>query len=193
MGEAPTPKGSRRRQELVEAAADILATAGPSGVTMRAVARSVGCALSATGYYFEDRDQMLREAGRFNIAKWAGSAEHVAEEAEAAQGQRTPAEVVELLLRAVLSRDTPLFGHYLQLLAAGESAPVSRAYFTGRGRLNNAVTRVLACTGVQMSADLVIAVIDGAAVTALSEGRDVMQTARRVLTELLDVQSRADS
>lgn len=183
MSGAATQKGRQRRQELVDAAAELLSTSGPSAVTMRAVAERVGCSLSATVYYFEDRNQLLAEAGRANISRWAGAAERVAEEAEMRGGFASSAELTDFLVRAMLARETPLFGHYLQLLAAGESAPVSRAYFTGRDRLNRAVARILAVAELPQSPELVIAVVDGAAVSALSEGQDVHATARALLTE----------
>lgn len=185
----PTPKGQQRRKELIEAAGHLLATSGPSGVTMRAVAKEVGCSLSATVYSFADRDELLAEAGRHNIALWAGRAERVAEKAEAGGSITTGEELVELLLEAVLSRETLLYGHYVTLLAAGSSAPVARACFTGRGRLNSAVGRVLRVAGARMSAELVITIVDGAAVTALSEGRDVHDTARGMLREALAPES----
>lgn len=152
---------------------------------MRAVAEEVGCSLSATVYYFADRDELLAEAGRYNITLWAGRAERVAEKAEAAGSITTVEDLVELLLEAVLSREAPLYGHYVTLLAAGSSAPVARAYFTGRGRLNSAVGRVLRVAGARLSAELAITIVDGAAVTALSEGRDVHDTARGMLREAL--------
>lgn len=183
MNTAATAKGRQRRQELVEAAAGLLSTSGPAAVTMRAVADRVGCSLSATVYYFEDRNQLLAEAGRHNISAWAGAAERVAEDAETHGGFGSAQELIEQLVRAMLSREAPLFGHYLQLLAAGESLPVSRAYFTGRDRLNRAVARILALADAPQSPELVIAVVDGAAVTALSEGQDVHATARRLLAE----------
>lgn len=91
-----------------------------------------------------------------------------------------------LILRATLPSDEEMLGHYLQLVAAGQSAPVRTSYRTGRDRLNAAVTRVLRQVGVAHSAELVIAVVDGACVSALSEGRDVRATAAARLRELLD-------
>ena len=63
-----TSKGQRRRQEIVEGAAQILLEHGPQGVSHRAVAQRVGCSLSATTYYFSGLDELLSEAGRVNIA-----------------------------------------------------------------------------------------------------------------------------
>lgn len=185
MTEPATNKGQRRRQEIVDGAAAILREQGPQGVSHRSVAQRVGCSLSATTYYFSGLDDLLREAGRVNIARWASRAERVAEDAE-----REPPPVAEkdrlaLLLRATLPSDEEMLGHYMQLVAAGQSAPVRTSYRTGRDRLNAAVARVLRRVGVERSAELIIAVVDGACVSALSEGRDVHETAAARLRELL--------
>jgi len=179
--ESLTTRGLRRRQELVEAAAAILRETGPASVSMRNVARHGGASLSAMTYYFENADELLEDAGRVNIALWAERAERVAERAEAGEPPRGGDAAIDLVLGATLPSQDPLLGHYLQLVAAGSSVPVARAYATGRGRLNLAVGRVLRVAGIELPAELVIAVVDGAAVTALSERRDVHTTARRLL------------
>lgn len=180
-----TQKGQQRRAEIIAVAGQVLDELGPASVTMRHVATRAGCSLSAMTYYFTSADELLAEAGRLNIAKWASRAERVAEAAESCAAEVAGDEAITLLLRATLPDGQPLLGHYLQLIAAGQSAPVSAAYNTGRGRLNMAVSRVLTVIGVDISAELAIAVVDGAAVSALSEGRDVRQTARSRLVELL--------
>ncbi len=180
-----TNKGQRRRQEIVEGAAAILREQGPSGVSHRTVAQRVGCSLSATTYYFSGLDDLLSEAGRVNIARWASRAERVAEAIETDRRPTTREGKIDAILKATLPTDEEMLGHYLQLVAAGESPPVSRAYRTGRDRLNAAVTRVLERLEVPWSAELIIAVVDGACVSALSEGRDVRETARQRLEALL--------
>ena len=180
-----TERGLRRRQEIVEAAAAILREEGPSAVSHRSVARRVGCSLSATTYYFDGLDDLLGEAGRVNIARWASRAEAVAEHVEASPVPSSRAAAIEIVLSAGLPSDEEPMGHYLQLVAAGTSEPVARAYRTGRHRLNGALTRVLEHVGSARSAELVIAVIDGAAVSALSEGRDIRETARAMLDQVL--------
>ncbi len=179
-----TDKGQRRRQDIVKAAAGILRTQGPQAVSHRIVAREVGCSLSATTYYFSGLDDLLAEAGRVNIAGWASRAERVAEAAEESPVPDSLDEAIEVLLSATLPADEAFLGHYLSLVAAGESAPVRAAYRTGRDRLNAAVGRVLRRLELPWSAELTITVVDGASVSALSEGRDVRETAAALLREL---------
>ncbi len=179
-----TGKGRRRRAEIVEGAAAILLEEGPSGVSHRSVAQRVGCSLSATTYYFSGLDELLEEAGRVNIGRWAGRAERIAELAEASPPPATTDEAIEMVLAATLPNDEQLLGHYLQLVAAGGSPPVRRAYRTGRDRLNLAVARVLRCIGSPWSPQAMIAIVDGACVSALSEGRDPKAVARGLLLEM---------
>ena len=96
------------------------------------------------------------------------------------------AAIVDHILAATLPVDEILLGHYQQLVAAGASDPVSRAYRTGRDRLNAALSRVLDSCQVDCEPALVIGLVDGAAVSALSEGRDVRATATTLLEMMLD-------
>lgn len=179
---AATVKGEVRRRQIVEAAAALVREGGPSSVSHRAVARRAGCSLSATTYYFEGLEDLLHQAGALNISLWASRAEHVAERVESQSAEEvTSDERIEAILCATLPAGQALIGHYAQLISAGDFAPVALAYRTGRSRLNAAVARVLAHLHLDLTADLVIAIVDGAAVSALSEGRDVKTTARELL------------
>jgi hypothetical protein len=73
----------------------------------------------------------------------------------------------------------------MQLLAAASADPIAISYHAGRRRLDHALGRVLSRTGCRLPPELVIAVVDGAAVTAISEKRDVRQTARELLDLLI--------
>lgn len=59
---ASTPKGERRKQALIEAAANQLEELGLDAVTHRAVARRAGLPLASTTYYFATRDEVLLAA-----------------------------------------------------------------------------------------------------------------------------------
>ncbi|MCB5164300.1 TetR family transcriptional regulator [Streptomyces bambusae] len=56
---APTPKGSRRRAELLDAAERVLAAGGGAELTMRAVAGEAGVRLGHLQYYFPGRPDLL--------------------------------------------------------------------------------------------------------------------------------------
>ncbi|WP_058235250.1 TetR/AcrR family transcriptional regulator [Devriesea agamarum] len=179
-------RGARRREEIILACADIIRESGPAAVSHRSVARRVGCSLSATTYYFAGLTELLAEGGKVNIERWAQRAERVATEAEARADPLSEDEVTDLIMRACLPSDETLLSHYLQLLSAGQFEPVAQAYASGRARLDAALQRVLARSSAEsVSPQLLLAVIDGAAVSALSEGRAVHDDAIPLVKHLL--------
>lgn len=185
MSEAAGGKGAQRRADLVEAAASLILELGPASVTHRRVAERAEASLSATTYYFRDLEE-LRGAGAELIAGlWAEQAEWVAERAETADGAVTREEALELLCDALLPPPVGVRGHYEQLAGAGRSEAVTVAYRAGRERLDAAVARVLGAAGSSCPAELALAVVDGAVVAALSEGRDPRGHVRQLLTHVL--------
>lgn len=181
---ATTTKGEVRRQAIIEAAAALIRESGPTAVSHRAVAQRAGCSLSATTYYFDGLDDLLYHAGQFNISQWAERAERTAEKVEALSLLPELEERIELLLEATLPAEGPYLGHYAQLISANTSQPVGRAYREGRSRLNAAVARVLKRLEIPSTPEMIIAIVDGAAVTALSEMRDVRETAVSLLRRM---------
>ncbi|WP_152187500.1 TetR/AcrR family transcriptional regulator [Georgenia satyanarayanai] len=183
MSEEPAGRGARRRAGLVEAAASLILELGPAEVTHRRVAERAGASLSATTYYFRDLEE-LRGSGAELIAElWAEQAEWVAERAE--EGPLTREETVELLSEALLPPAAGVRGHYEQLARAGRSPAVAAAYRAGRERLAAAVARALAAAGSTCPAEVALAVVDGAALAALSVGGDPRAEAGRLLGEVL--------
>ena len=165
-----TPRGEGRRQAIIEAAAAIIRESGPSAVSHRSVAKRAGCSLSATTYYFDGLEDLLHQAGLVNIGLWASRAEDVADRVEAFKGVPDLSQRVRFILQATLPAHGAYFGHYLQLISASQASPVKHAYRQGRQRLNAALRRVLRQLDSPLEPEMVIAIVDGAAVTALSEG-----------------------
>lgn len=186
-------KAEITRDRLVVAAAAILREEGPAAVTYRNVAKWAEASPSATNYYFDSIAELLHEAGARNIRLWAQRAERAAAKAEGlAVGQRRE-QRVGLILEACLPHDpTKLGNHYAQLLAAAQSTEVSDAYRSGRRRLDSAVERILDSCDCRMRAKTVIALVDGAAVAAISEGRSVLETASALLNEVMETRERLE-
>lgn len=177
-------KGEQRQQDLVLAAAEILRDEGPGAVSHRKVAARASASLSATTYYFTGLDDLLGQAAALNFRRWIGRAERVAAEFEKREPPTSMGDAVEVVLKACLPSDAPLENHYLQLAAAAEYPAVRSVYDKNRPALDAAIESVLAWLGSRLSGRLVLAIVDGAAVEALSEGRDIRQTARVLVTEL---------
>lgn len=182
---ASTRKGFDKRQLIIEAAATLLREGGPEAVSHRSVARLAGCSLSATTYYFDGLEDLLHQAGLANMGRWSERAERAAFRARKLKSDASVKERIDLILSATLPDDESLKGHYEQLISAGNAALVASAYQFGRVRLNIAVTTVLSEVGLDLPAEVVIALVDGAAVSALSEGRDVRETALALLESAL--------
>lgn len=178
-------RGRQKRQKIIEVAAQLLREEGPESVTHRSVASRAGVSLSATTYYFSGLDELLEEAARLNIHIWAQRARHTWNDIVVKPPPHTVEEMAQILIRACLPKGISLINHYRQLLAAETSHVVQKAYRAGRIELDDALTNILEHIGVDISAQAVIAIVDGAAVAAISEGHDIRQTAMRLLTQLL--------
>lgn len=183
-----TPKSLKAqitRASLVLAAAALLREEGPSAVTYRRAAQRANTASSSVGYYFDSIDQLLSEAGEYNIQMWTKRAETAAEEAEKLSVEECRKKCIPLLIQACLpDYTTAPETHYAQLIAAAGSEDVTKAYQKGREALDAAVQRILSRAGVKIAPRLIYAVIDGAAVTAISEDYDVAQMATYLLNDL---------
>ena len=184
---SPIPEAQITRTSLVLAAAALLRERGPEAVTYRKVAEWAGAASSSVGYYFDSVTELLYEAGCYNIELWIARAEKVAQAADAFSPEECRERVVDLLLEACLPDDTvSMPAHYAQLIASAEAPVVTEAYRKGREALDAAVNRILVRAGVNLTPSVVVALVDGGAVKAISEGYDVREIARMLLETALD-------
>ncbi len=183
--EPKSVKAQITRASLIVAAAAIMQENGPSAVTYRNVAKHANTAASSTGYYFDSISDLLYEAGDYNMRSWARRAESVADAAEEMEVEACRDCVVELFLSACMPAEAGTAApHYMQLLAASESAAVTKAYRAGRARLDSAVGRIIERVGLKdVTPRFVIALVDGAAVSAVSEGESAHERARALLAE----------
>lgn len=190
-GGRPTPRrqarGAARRDAIVRAAADLILHDGPGAVTHRAVAARAGVPLAATTYYFTGLDDLVAAAGQVVVDGWVQNARDAADRArrDGTAPHDLPAVLVDAVLPAV--DEDEVRGFYEHLVGAGRYPTLTRAYAQGRDRLDAAVAHVLSTLGQdRLSPGVLVAVVDGAAVSALSEGRDVRALAVRLVAELLD-------
>ena len=183
------PRGAARRDAIVEAAAALVVEAGPSTLTHRTIAQRAEVPLAATTYYFASLDDLVGAAGTRLAERWATHADAVLAavtvEVSAAVDPVTVLSVERrcaVLVDAVLPAGGPLAvrGHYEHLVSAGRDETLAAAYAAGRAGLDEAVTQIVDLLHIPVGPEIVVAVVDGAAVSALSEGGDV-----RVHAELL--------
>jgi TetR/AcrR family transcriptional regulator, regulator of biofilm formation and stress response len=178
-----TAKGGRRREQVVRAAVDLVREEGPGALSHRAVAQRAGVPLAATTYYVGGLDDLAAAAGAGLVDAWVAHAEQVL--ARSAGATDPAGVVVEALLPP--GDDAAVAAHYELLLAARQVPALAAALRVGRDRLDAVLAALLAAVVPQAgwSAPMVLAVLDGAVVAALSEGRPVRPAARVLLAGLL--------
>lgn len=193
MTAASTPKGERRRQALVEAAAGLLVEGGFDAVRHRAVAEKAGLPLSSTTYYFDSLDELVAAAvehhGRGELVRGAAML------AALPTRPRGIDAVIDLVLDQLLGppageRDAELVLLRYERLVATFRRPYLRPLMHTLGaELRGLLHEVLTRSGIETDARRVehlIAVVDGAVVNALIEiDPDPRAAARRMLHEFL--------
>lgn len=174
MSDGRRARGTQRQDALVAAAVALVLERGPAAVTHRAVAARAGASLSATTYYFADLDELMAAAGTEVARRWADHARATVTGRRLAADDR--ADRVAVLVDAVLPAGD-VRGHYAHLVGAGTMPALAAAYAAGRSALDAAVDDL----GLALPAAVLVALVDGAAVAALSEGSDVRAHARAVV------------
>src|SRR5882757_3809014 len=103
MTAASTPKGERRRHELIAAAAALLTEGGFEAIRHRAVAERAGLPLASTTYYFDSLDDLITAAVRHRcrVELDRGRARLAALET----GPRDLVVLVEIVLDQLLGED----------------------------------------------------------------------------------------
>lgn len=193
MTAASTPKGERRRQTLVEAAAELLVEGGFDAVRHRAVAERAELPLSSTTYYFDSLDELVAAAvehhGRAELVRGAALL------AELPTRPRGVDSVVDLVLDQLLGPpagegDAELVLLRYERLVATFRRPYLRPLMHTLGaELRGLLLEVFVRSGIEVDARRVehlIALVDGAVVNALIEiDPDPRDVARRMLLEFL--------
>ncbi len=187
------PRGQQKRNRLVQACAEVILTDGPTAVTHRAVAAHAEVSVAATTYYFQSLDDMMAAAGVLLVANWVRNADDVVAQAralvETGPGAGDARTRAELLVRAVLPAgdDAVIRGHYEHLVGAGRSRSLAAGYAQARADFDGVIGQLLTVLDVTtLCPATVVALVDGAAVAALSEGRPVRPHAQTLLTPTLN-------
>jgi DNA-binding transcriptional regulator YbjK len=182
-----TARGERRRQVLVRAAADLLLDEGLASLSHRAVAARAGLPLAATTYYFDSVEDLRDEALQAVAQGWLERAGAVVDALPTRIGPVQAARAVA----GVVGTDAPsrqLLLRYERSLDAGRHERLRPLVVVSNARLCALVREVLLRAGLpagQGEARLVLAVADGAAVTALAEGAAPDAAVRTALGRLL--------
>lgn len=193
MTTGSTPKGERRRQALVEAAAELLVERGFDAIRHRAVAERAGLPLASTTYYFASLDELVTAAvahhAKVELDRGRAQLE------ELATRHRGVDTLVELVLDQLLgvvpeSGDAEaVLLRYERLVATGRRPYLRPLMRTLAVELYELLTEIFARSGMTITAERleqVVALVDGAVVNALIEiHSDPRATARRMLRKFL--------
>ncbi len=196
MTTATTPKGERRRQALVAAAAELLLEGGFDAVRHRSVATRAELPLASTTYYFESLDDLIARAVEFS-----GNAEldvmrhRIGDVSHRRRGAESTVDlVVDLLVGP--DQDDPvareqLIARYERFVASARHPELRDVQLRLRSQLDDLLADVLRRSGRvvrQEQLRRVVAVVDGAVVGALGElDPHPRRTARGALLEVIDV------
>ncbi len=165
-GRRATPRGERRREELAEAACDLLAEEGFAAVSHRAVAGRAGLPLASTTYYFASREELVAEALARLGDRWLALSEARAADAGPSTAERVVAAVAGTAARDEL---VTFYERYVQAARTPAWAEVVRGWTAGITAL---VARVLLEDGRDPAvAPRVVALVDGLLLAALLDGR----------------------
>ncbi|MFM1724360.1 TetR family transcriptional regulator C-terminal domain-containing protein [Rhodococcus sp. PAM 2766] len=195
MISAATPKGERRRQALVTAAADLLLEGGFDAVRHRAVATRAGLPLASTTYYFGSLDELIALAVEHN-----GNRELDAMRAridDVTQRRRGVEATVDLIVDLLVGPDDAgdgsrerLIARYERFVASARHPELRDVQLRLRAQLDDLLTEVLRRSGRDVREPQLrrlVAVVDGVVVGALSEvDPDPRGMARAMLSDLID-------
>jgi DNA-binding transcriptional regulator YbjK len=193
MTAASTPKGERRRQALVEAAATLLVEGGFEALRHRAVAERAGLPLASTTYYFDSLDDLISAAVEHHSRRELERGRALLEALPAQP--RDIDSVIDLVLDQLLGapagdRDAELVLLRYERLVATFRRPYLRPLMRSLGdELRGLLHEVLTRSGVPIDArrlEQFIALVDGAVVNALIEvDPNPRAVAHRMLRESL--------
>ncbi|MTE11254.1 TetR/AcrR family transcriptional regulator [Nocardia aurantiaca] len=196
MTTVTTPKGERRRQALVCAAAELLLEGGFEAVRHRSVATRADLPLASTTYYFESLEDLIARAVEFSgNAELEAMRRRVGEVTHRRRGAEATVELVLDLLVGPEIQDEDargqLIARYERSVASARHPELREVQLRLRAQLDELLTDVLRRSDRVVRAEQtrrLVAVVDGAVVTALGElDPQPRRMARGALLEIIDI------
>lgn len=174
-------RGSDRRQAILDGAVQVLTGDGPGRLSARAIATAAGVPLAAISYYFESVDDIVAGATAGLADRWIREAAAAAVD-PATTGLRIAVRLAAVVLPA--GPDSAIRTRYEQLILASRAPALAAALADLRPQLLGLIEAVLADQpdSEAIVPSVVLSVIDGATLGALSEGEPDIRG--RVVAEL---------
>lgn len=193
---ATTPKGEKRRQALVCAAAELLLEGGFEAVRHRSVATRAELPLASTTYYFESLEDLIARAVEFSgNAELDAMRRRVGEVTHRRRGTEATVDLVlDLLVGPEHSDDDDrgqLIARYERSVASARHPELREVQLRLRAQLDELLADVLRRSDRVVRPEQtrrLVAVVDGAVVTALGEpDPQPRRMARGALLEVIDI------
>jgi len=184
----PGTAAESRRREILVAALRVITVGGPDAITFRRVAAEAGVPLGSLTYYFESRDDLVREAFRHHIVSTGAFLAELENEIPAA----TAGELVELLVemaRREFMDSGIVRAEYEMILYAARDPElwreVSAWEHSLEARLSASFERLGAARPVE-AARTTINLVRGFELEKLARPADIADDLRRRLTILIN-------
>lgn len=194
IGSSPraTPKGRRRREALIAAAADLLLAGGYDAVRHRSVAARARLPLASTTYYFDSLDDLVMHAAALNGSREIDLIR--TQLTSVVPGTLGVSDTVDMMLDLLIGprgadreRHDLLLARYERCMAAARHPQLQELQYCLRADLEDLLVDALARVGRPSDRDRVrvlIALVDGIVLGAL--GEEESEPRHRVREVLLD-------
>jgi TetR/AcrR family transcriptional regulator, regulator of biofilm formation and stress response len=176
-----------RREQILEAALRLIGRSGRQAVTHRAVAEEAGVPLGSTTYYFESRDDLLRQALEHVSASEVERYGELGEELRQVKSPRALADrLIDELVAAAKDR-IAYIAEYELWLEAGQRPELREAaqnWCDAEQRSVAGAMEALGSSDPRADASLVVAAIDGLGERVLAREDDPAEAAEEFRPEL---------
>lgn len=180
-------RGTKRREALVNAAAELVIEQGLAALSHRAVAARAGLPLASTTYYFDSaddlRDEALNHIGEACVTRARAVLDRLPSHLDHDEAARA--------VTSIIGADAPsqaMLVMYERYLEAGRHRRQRALVAAWNAQIRELVRQVLQRAAIpadDATAGLVLALADGVAVTALAEGTSPDAAVRVAVTRVL--------
>lgn len=190
---APQARAVEKQRAILDAAIEIMFTAGLPKVTHRQVATRAGVPVGSIGYYFHTRDELLVRAVEEINRRRGQLAQSLIDDLRANAGADTDSEALARILVEIYlpkGRDVLVGWVGLALDCVRESETLRAALVDYRASVHSDLTECLAAAGrSEVGADVILLILDGAimeSAVCCPEGGAADEVAAQRLTGFLN-------
>jgi Uncharacterized protein conserved in bacteria len=176
-----------RREQILEATLRVIGRSGRESVTHRAVAEEAGVPLGSTTYYFDSRDDLLRQALEYVASHEVERYGRLGEELRSVKSGR---ELADRLLSELVSGAEDRVAYiaeyelWLEASRRPELREAAQSWCDAEQRSVAGAMEALGSSDPRADASLVVAAIDGLGERLLAREEDPAQAAKELRPDL---------